>query len=156
MNIQQSINQAITATAFLASQSPAYKEHRQKAALERQQRYTQDLAGKLGSRASELEADLIANYETYDEDTRQGTAQQIQTLRNKADEQWNKVLDIQGQRAALGEATQYVEELEQLGFGSSDARLQKARAQAEIAAKTKKKARRKGGAKQYGKTTFND
>ena len=156
MNIQQSLNQAVAATAFLASQSPAYKENRQKAALERQQKYTQDLAGKLGSRASELESDLIANYETYDEDTRQGTAQQIQTLRNKADEQWNKVFDIQGQRAALGEATQYVEELEQLGFGSSDARLQKARAQAEMAAKTKKKARRKGGVKQYGKTTFND
>ena len=147
MNIQQSFNQAVAATAFLASQSPAYKEHGQKAALERQQKYTQDLAGKLGSRASELESDLIANYETYDEDTRQGTAQQIQTLRNKADEQWNKVLDIQGQRAALGEATQYVEELEQLGFGSSDARLQKARVQAEMAAKTKKKARRKGGVK---------
>ena len=145
MNIQQSLNQAVAATAFLASQSPAYKEYRQKAALERQQKYTQDLAGKLGSRASELETDLIANYETYDEDTRQGTAQQIETLRKKADEQWDKVLDIQGQRAALGEATQYVEELEQLGFGSSDARLQKARAQAEMAAKTKKKARRKGG-----------
>lgn len=145
MNIQQSLNQAVAATAFLVSQSPAYKEHRQKAALERQQKYTQDLAGKLGSRASELETDLIANYETYDEDTRQGTAQQIQMLRNKADEQWNKVLDIQGQRAALGEATQYIEELEYLGFGSSDARLQKARAQAEMAAKTKKKARRKGG-----------
>lgn len=145
MNIQQSLNQAVAATAFLVSQSPTYKEHRQKAALERQQKYTQDLAGKLGSRASELETDLIANYETYDEDTRQGTAQQIQTLRNKADEQWNKVLDIQGQRAALGETTQYIEELEQLGFGSSDARLQKARAQAEMAAKTKKKARRKGG-----------
>ena len=143
MNIQQSINQAITATAFLASQSPAYKEHRQKAALERQQKYTQDLAGKLGSRASELEADLIANYETYDEDTRQGTAQQIETLRNKADEQWNKVLDIQGQRAALGEATQYVEELEQIGFGSSDKRLQKAQAQAQMAAQSK--ARAKGG-----------
>lgn len=143
MNIQQSINQAVAATAFLVSQSPAYKEHRQKAALERQQKYTQDLAGKLGSRASELEADLIANYETYDEDTRQGTAQQIQTLRNKADEQWNKVLDIQGQRAALGEATQYVEELEQIGFGSSDKRLQKAQAQAQMAAKSK--ARAKGG-----------
>lgn len=145
MNIQQSLNQAVAATAFVVSQSPAYKEHQQKAALERQQKYTQDLAGKLGSRASELEADLIANYETYDEDTRQGTAQQIQTLRNKADEQWNKVLDIQGQRAALGEAREYIEELEYLGFGSSDERLQKARAQAEMAAKTKKKARRKGG-----------
>lgn len=143
MNIQQSFNQAVAATAFLASQSPAYKEYRQKAALERQQKYTQDLAGKLGSRASELEADLIANYETYDEDTRQGTAQQIETLRNKADEQWNKVLDIQGQRAALGEATQYIEELEQIGFGSSDKRLQKAQAQAQMAAQNK--ARAKGG-----------
>lgn len=123
MNIQQNLNQAVAATAFLVSQSPAYKEHRQKAALERQQEYTQDLAGKLGSRASELEADLIANYWTYDEDTRQGTAQQIQTLRAKADEQWDKVLDIKGQRAALGETTQYVEELENLGFGSSDVRL---------------------------------
>lgn len=49
----------------------------------------------------------------------------------------------QEQRAYLGQIGQYAEDLEYIAFGSSDERLQKAQAQAQMAAESK--ARAKGG-----------
>ena len=86
MNIQQSLNQTVAATAFLAGQSPAYKEHQQLAALSRQQKHAEEVANTLGKRASELEKEFLTKYETYDEDQRVGTAAQIGVLRDRAEE----------------------------------------------------------------------
>ena len=143
MNIQQSINQAITATAFLRSQTYAFKEQQQRKQLTRQQNYASKLGSYLDNRAYELEKQLFTEGQNWDDDMRQGTSQQIDTLRAKASEAWDQSMKYREQRAYLGQIDQYAQELEDIGFGSSDERLQKAQAQAQMAAKSK--ARAKGG-----------
>lgn len=64
-------------------------------------------------------------------------------MRAKANEAWDEAMKYREQRAYLGQIGQYAQELEDIGFGSSDERLQKAQAQAQMAAKSK--ARAKGG-----------
>lgn len=59
MNIQQSINQAVTATAFLRSQTSAFKEQQQIKQLKRQQQHASDLGNYLNTRANELEKELL-------------------------------------------------------------------------------------------------
>lgn len=143
MNIQQSINQAITATAFLRSQTSAFKEQQQLKQLKRQQDHASELGSYLNKRANELEKELLTNGQNWDDDARKGTSQQINTLRAKANEAWDEAMKHQEQRAYLGQIGQYAEDLEYIGFGSSDKRLQKAQAQAQMAAQSK--ARAKGG-----------
>lgn len=58
MNIQQSLNQAVAATAFLVSQSPAYKQKQELNALGRKQEGYRQQAIAAQNRAAELEDEM--------------------------------------------------------------------------------------------------
>lgn len=150
MNIQQSLNQAVAATAFLASQSPAYKQKQELKALGRKQEGYRQQAIAAQNRAAELEDEMRdpTKWAAMDEQQQAGHKASIARLNTEANKAWEEITRLEGERAQRGITQKWIEEMETLGFGAGFERYEAAQTKALLA--TQAKARSKGGAKQYG------
>ena len=147
MNIQQSLNQAVAATSFLVSQSPAYKQKQELKALGRKQEGYRKQAIAAQNRAAELEDEMRdpTKWAAMDEQQQAGHKAAIARLNAEANKAWDEITRLEGERAQRGITQKWVEEMENLGFGSGFERYEAAQTKALLA--TQAKARSKGGAK---------
>ena len=147
MNIQQSLNQAVAATSFLVSQSPAYKQKQELKALGRKQEGYRKQAIAAQNRAAELEDEMRdpTKWAAMDEQQQAGHKAAIARLNAEANKAWDEITRLEGERAQRGITQKWVEEMENLGFGAGYERYEAAQTKALLA--TQAKARSKGGAK---------
>lgn len=143
MNIQQSLNQAVAATAFMVSQSPAYKQRQERKALNRKQEGYRQQAVAAQQRAAELENEMRdpTKWAAMDEQQQAGHKASIERLNAEAGKAWGEVTRLEGELAQRGVTSQWVEEMENLGFGAGFERYEAAQTKALLAAQAKAKAK---------------
>lgn len=147
MNIQQSFNQAVAATAFLTSQSPAYKQQQELKALGRKQEGYRQQAIAAQSRAAELENEMRdpTKWAAMDEQAQAGHKASIEKLNAEAGKAWEEVTRLEGERAQRGITQKWIEEMETLGFGAGFERYEAAQTKALLATQAKARTKEERG-----------